>query len=171
MRILAADLSLVRTGLATIYDDGPLVGGSACVIASKLKGAARLCEISDTLIRKAVSIAAEVVVLEGPAFGAKGSALCDLWGLRGVVLADLSRAGFRVVEVPPSSIKKWLTDNGNAGKDLMLATAIRALNYEGSDNNEADAWALAHMAYNHLTGKVQPAYRAKACAAVDWEPR
>ena len=47
--------------------------------------------------------------------------------------------------VPVGTIKKHATGKGNAGKDMVIA-AMRALGHPVSDDNEADALALLHLA-------------------------
>jgi crossover junction endodeoxyribonuclease RuvC len=111
-----------------------------------------------------------LVVIEGPAFGAKGRAVFDIAGMRGVITHSLWMDGMPYVEVPPSVLKKYVTGKGNANKDAMIAAAIRSLGFEGFDNNEADAWCLLHMASQHYDygDAVKPAYRAEMLAKVDW---
>lgn len=48
--------------------------------------------------------------------------------------------------VPVGTIKKSWTGKGNASKDMMVAEAIKH-GYDISDDNEADAIALAHYAH------------------------
>lgn len=47
--------------------------------------------------------------------------------------------------VPVGTIKKHATGKGNAGKDEMIA-AMQAKGYAPSDDNEADALAILHLA-------------------------
>lgn len=47
--------------------------------------------------------------------------------------------------VPVATIKKEVTGKGNAGKDEVI-TAVRALGFNPSDDNEADAIAILHWA-------------------------
>ena len=56
----------------------------------------------------------------------------------------LGVSGVTVHKIPPKSLKKWAVDNGNASKDLLLASAIRA-GSPANNNDEADAWWLYAM--------------------------
>lgn len=89
---------------------------------------------------------AELVVLEGYAFGAKGNAVYQIAELGGVVRVALAERQLRVVEVPATSLKKFATGKGNAGKPDMLAAAIKQLDFGGTDDNEVDALWLLEMA-------------------------
>jgi Holliday junction resolvasome RuvABC endonuclease subunit len=50
-----------------------------------------------------------------------------------------------VTRIPPATLKTFATGRGNAGKDEMLAEAIRRLGYQGHDHNESDALWLAQL--------------------------
>ena len=138
---------------------------------SKLKGMARLAEICDDIVQPSRDI--DLVVLEGYSFGAKGNAVFQLGELGGCVRLDLWRHGLPYVEVPPSVLKKFATGKGNVGKDEVLAAAIRKYGFEGSNNNEADAWILYKMGmarYDEETRSSVAAtdYQREALAKVDW---
>jgi Holliday junction resolvasome RuvABC endonuclease subunit len=47
-------------------------------------------------------------------------------------------------------IKKFATNNGNAGKKLMIQAAIKKLGYRGGNDNEADALWILEFAKNDL---------------------
>ena len=49
------------------------------------------------------------------------------------------------IEVATGSVKKFATNNGNAGKPLMVEYAKRLWKYEGEDDNEADALHILHF--------------------------
>lgn len=48
-------------------------------------------------------------------------------------------------------IKKFATNNGNAGKPLMIKKAQELLGYKGEDDNEADALWLLNLAKQDLS--------------------
>jgi Holliday junction resolvasome RuvABC endonuclease subunit len=162
MNILALDLSLTHTGWAFSFN-GKVMTGS---VVPKEKGHQRLERITANVLEFAKQ--ADIVVLEGPSFGSKGRALFDIAGLRAVVTHTLWKHGIEYVEIPPSSLKKFAAHNGNASKDAMIAAAIRSFDFPGSDNNEADAWCLLHVALEHYIDGSTLQYRRDAIAAVDW---
>lgn len=139
------DLSLTATGVC--------VDGACSTIRSKLKGMERLIEIRDRTLR-AISpsygklgwVPADIVAIENYAFGAtRGTHSHALGELGGVVRLALYEANVPYIDVPPAVLKRWAVQKGNAGKDEMIAAAVRA-GYQGHDNNEADAWWLQQIA-------------------------
>jgi crossover junction endodeoxyribonuclease RuvC len=136
MKILGLDLSLTRTGYAR--PDG--THGVLVPPKGKDRGLPRI----DWIMRRALEMAmeADVTVLEGFSYGSKGSSILDIAQMGGVVRWAMWRKGVVVVELSPSTLKKFATGKGNAPKDQVLAAAIRRLGYQGHDNNEADALFL-----------------------------
>ena len=161
VRVAAFDLSLTRTGYAV-----PQLGTLAPP-KGRDRGMERLAWIRDRVLELAAGAGA--VVLEGYSFGSKGRALFSLAELGGVVRLALHEAALPVVEVAPSALKKYATGRGNAGKEEVLAVAIRRLGYAGHDNNEADALWLRAMAVDYYAGSAfVPAKNREALAAVAW---
>jgi len=142
MRVVALDPSLTCTGVAD-SDRGPYV----IVPPAGITGEARNWQILKAVILAVEG--ADVVLIEGYAFGAKGRAVFDIAELGGVLRMGLYTRGVRVVEIPPSCVKTLATGKGNSKKDAVLAEAIRRLGYEGSDHNEADALWIMQGALIH----------------------
>lgn len=136
MRIVALDPSLTATGVADSE-----CGSYLIVPPAGVRGEARNWQILKAVM--AAVDGADVVMIEGYAFGAKGRAVFDIAELGGVLRMGLYTRGVAWVEVPPSCVKTLATGKGNSKKDAVLAEAIRRLGYAGSDHNEADAtWLL-----------------------------
>lgn len=146
--IFGLDPSLTSTGVATRLDDGNELARPA-TIKSKATGPLRLVEIRDVLRDLIPPNAA--VYIEGYSFSSRFSRAHALGELGGVIRVDLWERGIRCVEVAPKMLKSWAVGKGNAGKEEMLAAAIRG-GYEGHDNNEADAWWLAHLGWHVEAG-------------------
>lgn len=158
--ILALDLSLTACGWCFDQASG--------VIKSRLKGYERLAEITSEIY--AMTFDVDVVVVEGYAFGAQGRAVYQLAGLGEVVRFWLWQRQIKTVEIAPATLKKYATGRGNAGKDEMLAAAIRRFYFAGSENNQADAyllWCMAREAYGGPIAKV-PADRAALVHRLRW---
>jgi crossover junction endodeoxyribonuclease RuvC len=179
MRVVALDLSLTCTGWA-VADDGPdqpwKVDGHACgtITLPKLRGMERLAAIRDRIaspLRGCLTDAATVVVIEGYSFGSRNSQAHALGELGGVIRLALHEQGRPFVDLPPTVVKKLATGKGNAGKEEVLAAAIRRLDYSGHDNNEADAlWLLtAAMIHYGMPGAPDlPAANLSALEKVTW---
>ena len=86
------------------------------------------------------------VALEGYSFGSTGKkeTLAE-WG--GVLRLSLYDLGIKYTEIPPKSMKKFITNNGNANKVLIATSIQRIYGVEfGGNDNEYDAYGLAQVA-------------------------
>ncbi len=160
--ILAVDLSLTCTGLC--------LDGETSRITTKLRGWDRVQHIYGEV--RCLANLAELVVLEGYSYGSKGRAVFQIAELGGVIRSWLwtRRDDRPFVDVPPSTLKKYATGKGNAGKDEMIAAAIRRFDFGGCDNNEADAyllWCMARHAYGEPVADV-PKVQAEAVSKIEW---
>lgn len=145
------DLSLTGTGVAIVASTGirtALIKSKGKQADSLSQRARRLSELAAKIIDLIPEFA--LVVIEQPAYSQTGGSHHDRSGLWWLVVNRL--AGFQpVVEVAPGTLKKYATGKGNAGKDEMLAAAIRRYPAaEITDNNVADAVHLAAMGARHL---------------------
>lgn len=91
---------------------------------------------------------ADLVVVEGYGLGTPGRlALVRLGEVGGMIRTTAFRLAAEVVEVPPSSLKRFATGNGAAKKPAMIARALE-LGAELSKpdaHDEADAFLLRRL--------------------------
>ena len=163
MNVLALDLSLTALGWAR---NAPVRSG---VWKPPGRGVERLASVLDWL--DGVLEGVEIVAVEGYSFGSQGRATVSLGELGGVVRLHLHQRGLPFVEIPPSCRAKLATGKGNAGKDEVLAAAIRRLGYDGHDHNAADAlWLLqAVLIHYGLPGAVDlPQSHLDALQKIQW---
>lgn len=145
MKIVGLDLSLTSTGVA-IADEA--TNHSAYTIKPKESGHDRLARIILAVMTEACD--ADLVVIEGPAFGAKGSAYHQLAGLWWIVTHALWDESIPYAVMSPFELKKYATGTTKSDKDaMMLATARRFASFSG-DNNAADALWLAAAGVEHV---------------------
>ena len=86
-----------------------------------------------------------LVVLEGPALHAPGAlSLVRQAEARGIILRRLYLEAIDVVEIPPSSLKRFATGKGNADKAAMVASAA-AHGPQVLTSDEADAFHLRRL--------------------------
>ena len=109
-RILALDLSLVRTGVCRPD------GRTSCIATGALRGMRRLDAIARNVQELARAEAADLFVLEGYSFGSKGRAVFDIAELGGCVRFLLYRLGIPYVDVPPATLKKYATAAATAAR-------------------------------------------------------
>jgi crossover junction endodeoxyribonuclease RuvC len=146
--VVGLDLSLTGTGIST-PDGVRLVESKGAKAATLADRAHRL----DSLMRKILRdcSAADLVVIEQPAFSRTQGSQHDRSGLWWLVVSSLIYAGVPVAEVTPSGRAKYATGKGNAGKDAVLGEVIRRFpGYTDSNNNTADAYVLMAMGLEHV---------------------
>lgn len=163
--VLGLDLSLTATGAA-----GNAGGGWATTIGpGKRKGHDRLAFILGE-IRDSYLPGVDYIAVEGPAFGAKGSAYHQLAGQWWLVNHMLWTLDLPVVVISPTTVKKYLTGKGGANKDLVMLEVARRFPWFQGDNNAADATGLAAMVSDHFGTPMatMPALNRTALDTVEW---
>lgn len=171
LRVAAFDLSLTSTGVAVV-EHGRLASVDRLQPKGKVgRGYPRLRHIRSTVLDVATLVPADVVAVEGPAFGAQGDAYHQLAGLWWLVTEALHATGIPLVVVPPATVKTFATGKGNAGKDLVLAAAVRRfvdVPIDGNDQADA-AWIAALVAHHYGTSVVSvPEINLRALAKVEF---
>jgi len=158
--ILALDMSLTHAGWC--------LNGKTGVITSRCRGWDRIAEITQEVFCKTFGI--DVCLIEGYSYGSKGQSVYQIAELGGIVRFWLYQHEITTVEITPATLKKFTTGVGNCGKDAMIAAAIRRFYFQGTDNNEADAymlWCLAREAYGGPVAKL-PADQAAIAHRLSW---
>lgn len=140
MRVVGLDLSLTSSGVAPC--DGStyrIKTSSKDTLSSRLRTIAdRVCfELSDKTL---------AVIEEVPSHAA--FSITTLAKVHGAVLYAMD--GSPYLYVTPPVLKKYATGKGNANKDAVLAEAIRRFNFQGTSNDEADAFILMHIGMDLL---------------------
>jgi Holliday junction resolvasome RuvABC endonuclease subunit len=179
MKVVGLDLSMTSTGVAIIESGRRMP--ELCKVRSHSAGegypqdAVRFHQLRADLMA-VIPKDADLVVMEGPAFGAKGNRIVQMFWLWGKIYDCLFLARkMPVVVVPPSTVKKFSTDKGNADKIAVALAVSRmwpGLNLTSDD--EADALALASMGAVHLRMplpfKVLERHKL-ALGKIDWPER
>jgi len=167
--VVGLDLSLSSTGIAD-------AGGQRTITYDELHRDAtyeqRAARVRSIAAEAAVyCLRAHVVVIEGPAFSRSTGGAHERAGLWWRVYNVVHDAfTIPVAVVGPTSLKKYATGNGNAGKPEMLAAAIRRLGYDGHQADCVDALWLRAAAldwYGHPLCPTPAAQRA-ALEKVAW---
>jgi crossover junction endodeoxyribonuclease RuvC len=168
--VIGIDLSLTATGMSD--------GASTWLVKSSGHKGDDLAERHERLATIAARVeddvrqrAAELVVIEQPAFSRTTGHMHDRSGLWWLVVHRLRVAGFQVVEVAPTALKKYATGKGNANKGAVIdATARRFPDIDtAADDNRCDALWLAAMGLDWITGAgVVPAAQRDGLTKVAW---
>lgn len=178
-RVAGVDLSLAKTGVALLdHETSWELNTGRIETKPHPKGNTQaLWNRMDTIRSEVVMMVrgSLLVVMEGPSFASVGSASKDIMGLWWLTYDALIQHHL-VLIVSPSSLKKWATGKGNAGKPQVAIGIDRAfpqdtfgLDLTGCDDNELDAVGLAGMGAQGLNLPVPfevTKYRREALAGL-----
>jgi crossover junction endodeoxyribonuclease RuvC len=142
MAFLGIDQSLTGTGLCLLDDEGSLVS-SATITTDELRDGKRLAFIKQGVASFLTGV--EFVALEGYAYNATGHVF-ELGEIGGVIKVLLVESNTPYLAIPPILVKKFATGSTHADKDKMLEAAVQRGHDFGDDDNQADAFFLAHIA-------------------------
>lgn len=146
---IGLDLSLTETGVAAITDDGLT---AEVVKPPKGRNGVYRLEYLEKRIMRAVEQHGDVtgLAVEGYSMNSKGRVF-DIAELGGIMKLAIRKAKIPAVIVPPKTLKKYVTGNGNADKKIMISVVSKHW-YKTTNDNEADAVGLAHFAKAYFTG-------------------
>lgn len=123
----------------------------------KLQGTHRLVAIVKRVRELVEEHRPDLAAIEGYSYNSVGKWF-DLGEVGGAIKVDLMLHGVETIVVQPASLKKFVTNNGQASKNRM----VREVNEHYLQNekpvkndNIADAVGLAHFAYVAKTGNSQ----------------
>lgn len=141
MVFLGIDQSLAGTGLCVLSDEGAVVT-SATITPEGLRDGARLAFIKQAVAPLLAGV--QFVALEGYSYNSVGHVF-ELGEIGGVLKVLLVEHSLSYVVVPPVLVKKFATGKTTADKAAMVLAA-KARGCAFTDNNQADAFFLAHIA-------------------------
>ena len=146
MNVLGLDLSLSASGFCVLDSVNAGVVDSGVIKAKDLSGLARLDVIGEAVFQKAKLYSPKLIAIEDYAFSAHAAHAHELGELGGVVKLSLHKAGFRLIPVAPTKLKKFVSGKGNIKKNQMLLAVYKKWGIEFTDDNECDAYGLARFA-------------------------
>ena len=145
-----------KTGFCHLeYDggrDNAIEVGGFHEYSSKNKGVERLCDILQHTREMAGvnTTASTIIVIEGYSYASRYNTAM-LAEIGAAIRIGLHQSHRSFVDLPPSSLKKFVTGKGNCKKELMLLNVYRKWGFEINNNNIADAFGLAMWGiYNRL---------------------
>lgn len=154
LRLIALDLSLTGTGLASTHTSGGEPRLWCTTIAPRRRPSettidhARLHDIIST-VTGLTSMRPDLVVIEKPLQrSGQGDTSIRLAELHGPIKHWLWCRGIRYVDVNLTHVKQYATGNGGADKEFVLASIIASYGrlLHIGDHNQADAVSLLAMA-------------------------
>jgi hypothetical protein len=162
--VVGIDLSLTGTGVA--QDDG-----LTRVTCGDLRGCDRFSWIAENIFGDGVVQAADLVVIEGPAYSkALQAGHHEAAGLWWHIIYRLHLMEVPYAVVPPSVLKKYATGRGNADKPDMRVALLQRTGIDERDNNKVDAAWLRMAGLDHLGCPLveMPKANRDALAKVAW---
>jgi Holliday junction resolvasome RuvABC endonuclease subunit len=132
MRIMGADLSITRTGLA-------FPAGETMAVKPRSKGDGRLHEITHQTVVSVRAARPDLVMIEDIQGQMKGAANKVIPMLHGAVRYALMEMGVPYMVINPSSLKSFATGSGSADKLAMRMAAKTQLGRTYPTDDECDA--------------------------------
>jgi len=96
----------------------------------------------------------DFAVVEGIAMRGVGkiTILCEVFTAQCLTLHEHE---IPIIEIPPTSLKMYITGSGNASKESMARSIKQRFGEDFKSNDECDAYGLACMGYQLLTGEIK----------------
>ncbi len=164
MITVGLDLSLAKTGYV-IMDDGVVVASG--LIKSKPSGDKPIdetrrivkiaTEIVNTIDKYLLPREPDMISIENLAFMARNTtSLVQLSALNYLVRIRLDERNIPFTMVAPTTLKKFITQKGNADKNLMMMEVYKKYGFESLDDNVCDSFSLAVLAQAVMGSPVKP---------------
>ena len=143
MRIMGLDPSS-KTGYVILDEDGNLVKAGVIHYKPEPDRFARYEKYEHKIYRLCCDYEVDLVVVEGFSFAGKFNNSFQ-YELGTVYRMMLYKHDIKFVEVPPTTLKKFITGKGNSKKDLIILGVYKNWDFDPTDDNEADAYGLAQF--------------------------
>jgi len=131
---------------------------NAEIIEQKLFGSETDSEVEDRLmeLEKEFKFIPNIVCLhsvciEGPSYASNGAFILQMGALHFMIRIMFKKRGVPFKVIAPGTLKKFVTGDGRAKKDLMLLKVYKKWGVEFDNDNLADAYSLARMALEDYT--------------------
>lgn len=147
--VAGLDISLTATGICIIADGVPMlrtVGSTGTRNDTWQQQAHRIRTLRNRIMEH-IPPDTMLAAVEGPAFHRNDAGSHNLAGIWWEVFLALQHIRIPTAVIPPSTLKKYACDKGNADKTAMAVAAARM--WPGipiADNNQTDALMLASAA-------------------------
>lgn len=168
MTIMAIDQSLTGSGISVFIDEE---WHYDLISSKKTKGTKspsidytkRLSQIVNRYEEIIDKYNPEYIIIEGMSYGSQSSVIFELGGLSHLSRKLFLDKNIKFIIIPPKTLKKYFTQNGNADKNEMILQAeIRGAEIpffekinkkEVFNNNVVDSYAMACFVIDFLSGK------------------
>lgn len=141
--ILGLDISIRSTGYCILKGDNFNSGVISPELIDDFRRKREVAgRINNEIIERLPSTT--VVFIEGYSFGSqhRGQSIAELTG---IIKHYLNQSLLKTYIVPPTVLKKFMTGKGNSDKNIMLLKIYKKYGKEFTNDDEADAFALAKL--------------------------
>jgi crossover junction endodeoxyribonuclease RuvC len=144
IKVLGLDLSTATgTAVVSLKAGKPTFDHIGMVMApKKVGGWDRVNCIAADVMQLVEAHKPDLVTIEGYGFGQMAS-IVTLAEIGSVIRFLLYQNQVPFIDVPPSSLKKFVAGKGNAKKEMMILNVFQKYGIQVSTNDEADAVGLA----------------------------
>ena len=157
--IAAIDPSLVSTGVCygTSSEDWTVQCCGSKSVSDSIMDRVRRYEV---LVGKILGILETVrprlILIEAYAYSKNMGGQMYLGEFGGILRWNLTDYTPHIIEVAPTTLKKFATEKGNAPKDVVMAHVAKRYGQVFANNDEADSFVMFQMALC-ITGRQKPA--------------
>lgn len=139
MRVMGLDTS-TKTGVSVVDDSLRVVLGEQ-VTFPKLRGWERASAIAARIMELYTEHQPDLVVIENYGF-ANANSLVTLVEVGTIIRYFLWQENIPYIEVPPNSLKKFVTGKGQGKKEEIMMFVLKKWGYTSATNDIADAVGL-----------------------------
>lgn len=143
---IGLDLSLTATGVCIIGEDNTQFFTIKTKPEKYRSPEERFEYIKNEVIRLLPDCPFVVfIAIEDYSYGSVGQSFSKA-ELHGLIKNALFTRSYEFTQYSPNSLKKFASGKGNSGKDVVIKCVYQHWGHDLTDNNQADACVLAHMA-------------------------
>lgn len=143
MLVLGIDPS-VKTGLILLrHEQDQLNLVQEKQLKTKLRGFDLGEMVAETVLGWVKQFSPDLVTIES--YAMHGTQIVQAVELGTIIRFFMSRTGISYLDVPPTSLKKFVTGKGNAKKDLVIKEVFKRFDYDTDTDDLADAYGLAAL--------------------------
>jgi crossover junction endodeoxyribonuclease RuvC len=166
--VMSIDPSLTGFAICILNEDAEVLYTSekGTKAVKTLKGRLnRLRGLADNARKIAEDFKPDLILIEGYSYGSSGRAIISLAEL-GIMVRDRLSGTSTLVEVPPTTLKKFITGKGNASKVQIASTLAKKYDISFTSDNHADAYGLAQLGLAYFKPENILAYQKDAVKIV-----
>ena len=133
-----------KTGIALVDSTEGVTHSEVIKVPTKFRAIRRAVFINDAIIDIIHGYSPDIVNIEGYSLHSKFN-LATM-----VEIGTIIRLGLHITldgyyEIPPTSLKKYVSGKGNSPKDVMILECYKRFGFETASNDIADAVGLAYF--------------------------